>query len=85
MAQEQDLPPAESGAIEHTDTRIVCPAPSARAGAAAVVNLTLSLNAAQDATELVAQLRAALRDAQAAAAPRRRGETFSVYIYRVLK
>ena len=46
MAQEQDLPPAESGAIEHTDTRIVCPAPSARAGAAAVVNLTLSLNAA---------------------------------------
>ena len=39
------LPPPESGAVEHTDTMIVCLAPRARAGANVLVNLTLSLNA----------------------------------------
>ena len=39
------LPFPESSAIEHTDTRIVCLAPSARIGAAELVNLTLTLNA----------------------------------------
>ena len=37
-------PPPETGALEHSDTRIVCLAPSARAGAELTVNLTLSLN-----------------------------------------
>lgn len=44
-AQTLDAAPPESGAVEHTDTRIVCLAPSARAGAADLVNLTLTLNA----------------------------------------
>ena len=43
-AQEQGLPPPETAALEHSDARIVCPTPAARAGAAGEVNLTLSLN-----------------------------------------
>ena len=43
-ARTLDLPPPESRAIVHTDTRIVCLVPSARPGATDLVNLTLSLN-----------------------------------------
>ena len=39
------LDPPESGALEHSEGRIVCLSPPARAGASELVNLTLSLNA----------------------------------------
>lgn len=44
VAQQLGLPPPESEAVEHTDSRIVCLAPPARVGAASLINLTLSLN-----------------------------------------
>eukprot|EP00966_Prymnesium_polylepis_P050157 1161174-Prymnesium_polylepis.1 len=39
------MDPPESVALEHSDTTIVCSAPTARVGVAELVNLTLSLNA----------------------------------------
>ena len=44
--EDPNAPTPESGAVLHTDGRIVCHTPPARAGAAATVDLYLTLNGA---------------------------------------